>query len=72
MLSLPSYVQKFDSLETRKGLEHPNCFWDGYWGGAGQLSVNLIFSLSPVTVPEVFAKVNSVQFPSRFLREDLR
>ena len=26
-----------------------------------------IFSLSLVTVPKVFAKVNSVQFPSRFL-----
>ena len=32
MPSLSSYVQKFSSLETRKGLEHPNCFWDGYWG----------------------------------------
>ena len=35
-----------------------NCFWDSYWGRAGQLQVN--FS------PEVFAKVNSAQFPSRF------
>ena len=25
-----------------------------------------VFSLSPVTCPEVFAKVNSAQFPSRF------
>ena len=31
---------------------------DSYWP---------IFSLSFVTVPEVFAKVNSVQFPWRFL-----
>ena len=30
---------------------------DSYWP---------IFSLSPVTVPEVFANVNSAQFPSRF------
>ena len=70
--SLSSYVQKFTTLETRRGLEDPNCFWDGYWGGAGQLLANLFFSLTPVTVPEVFANVNSVQFPSRFLREDLR
>ena len=70
--SLSSYGQKFTTLETRRGLEHPNCFWDGYWGGAGQLLANLFFSLTPVTVPEVFANVNLVQFPSRFLREDLR
>ena len=35
-----------------------NCFWDSYWGRAGQLLVN--FS------PEVFANVNSAQFASRF------
>ena len=42
-----------------------NRFWDSYWGRTGQLLVN--FSLTPVTVPEVFARVNSIQFPSRVL-----
>ena len=32
-----------------------------YWERAGQLLA--IFSLSLVTTPEVFAKVNSTQFP---------
>ena len=41
-----------------------NCFWDWHWGRADQLLAN--FSLSPITVPGVFAKVNSAQFPSRF------
>ena len=41
-----------------------NWFWDGYWGHAGQLLVNS-FSLSLATVTEVFANVNSAQFPSR-------
>ena len=39
-------------------------FWDRYQGRAGQPLVN--FFPSPVTVPEVFAKVNSTQFPFRF------
>ena len=34
------------------------------WGRAGQLLAN--FSLPLVTVPEVFAKVDSTQFPSCF------
>ena len=38
-----------------------HCFWDRYWGRAGQLLVNF-FPLSLVTVTEVFAKVNSDQF----------
>ena len=36
-------------------------FWDGYWGRVIQLLVHW-FDLSPLTVPEVFAKVNSPQF----------
>ena len=40
------------------------CFWDRYWGRDGQLLVNF-FSLSLATVPEVFTKVKSAQFPSR-------
>ena len=33
--------------------------------GDALISYWLIFSLSLITVPEVFAKVNSAQFPSR-------
>ena len=44
-----------------------NCFWDRCWGSAVQLLANF-FSLCLVTVPEVFAKVNSTQFPSLFYR----
>ena len=46
------YYLLFAILETRRGLE-PKCF--------GQF-----FFLSLETVPEVFAKVDSPQFPSRF------
>ena len=38
-----------------------NCFWDHYLERIGQLLANVVTSL--VTVPEVFAKVNSA---SRF------
>ena len=38
-----------------------DCFWDCYLGGASQLLANF-FSLSTAT-SEVFAKVNSSQFP---------
>ena len=34
----------------------------------GNSEVAYLFSLSPVTGPEVFAKINSAQFPSRFVR----
>ena len=46
--------QKGTGAEMRPAI----VFWDSYWGRAGQLLVN--FS------PEVIAKVNSAQFPSRF------
>ena len=39
--------------------------WDCYWGRAVQLLANL-FALSLVTVVEVFVKINSPQFLSRF------
>ena len=42
-------------------------FWDHYWGRTGLLLAN--FSLSLLTAPtdpEVFAKVNSAQFPRFF------
>ena len=38
--------------------------WNRYWGRTGQLLANFV-PLSPVTVPEVFTKVNSFQFPGR-------
>ena len=31
-----------------------------------KLLIGQFFSLSPVAVPEVFAKVKSIQFPTRF------
>ena len=37
-----------------------NCFRDRYWGCADYILV-ILFLLSLVTVPEVFAKVNSAQ-----------
>ena len=39
-----------------------NCFWDGYWGRACSRRSAIGHSL--VTVPEVFAQVNSSQFRS--------
>ena len=39
-----------------------NGFWDRYWGHTSQLLAN--FSLSLVKIPQVFAEVNSAQFPS--------
>ena len=44
-----------------------NYFWDCHWWRAGQLLAS-VFPLSLVTVPVVFAKVNSAQFPSRLIR----
>ena len=41
--------------------------WNRNLGGAIQVVAN-VSPLSPVTVPEFFAKANSDQFPSRFLR----
>ena len=40
------------------------CFWDHYWGCAGKLLATFLPRFL-VTVPEVFVKVNSAQFPSR-------
>ena len=40
-----------------RSVSRNNCFLDHYLGCAGQLLANS-FSLSPVTVQEVFAKVN--------------
>ena len=34
--------------------------------GDALLRLRPFFSLSPVTLPEIFAKVSSSQFPSRF------
>ena len=51
--------RKLDPVNFRKD------FWDSYWARAIQLLANLSV-LSQVTVPEVLAKVNSDEFPSRF------
>ena len=55
-------------LETRKGdwsrNASRNCFWDCYQGCP--VSYWLIVSLSFITVPEVFVKVNLTHFPIRF------
>ena len=45
------------TLEARRVLENHKCFWDRYWGRAGQLLAN--FFLFLVKVPEVFANGNS-------------
>lgn len=42
-----------------------SCFWDYYWGCAGQLLTNVFFP-SLVTVLEFFAKVHLAESPSRF------
>ena len=68
ILLQPSLKRHFATLETRRNWSRNasrSCFWDRYWGHAGQLLDRYFFS-SLVTAPEVFAKVNSAQFPSRF------
>ena len=40
-----------------------NCFWYHYWGRARRSDISQLFSLSLITIPEVFAKVHSSQFP---------
>ena len=60
---------KNSPLEKRKGNWSRNVsrsFWDRYLVRAGQLLANFI-SLSSVVVPEVYANVNSTQFPYRSL-----
>ena len=47
-----------------------SCFWDRWWGLAGQLLA--IFPLSPVTFPDVFAKVRSILSPSSFTSDKFR
>ena len=47
-----------------------SCFWDLYWGLAGQLLA--IFPLSPVTFPDVFTKVRSIQSPSSLISDEIR
>ena len=63
------YVMLFAILETRGELE-PKCVPQLFLGSLLRTrwsAIGQIFSTSLVTVPEVFAKVNSSQFPSRFL-----
>ena len=51
----PTFTELYSPLSFCKDL------WDCYWGRAIKPLANL-FALSPLTVPEVFAKVNSPQF----------
>ena len=46
-------------------------FWERYWGRADQLWA-ILFSLASVTIPEVFAKVQSAQSTFRFERDELK
>ena len=62
------YLRKFSysSLEMRRNLE-PKCIPQLFLGSLVETrrsAIGQFFSLSLVTVPEVFAKVNSVQFVS--------
>ena len=59
----PTYFQ-LATLKTREKLGQVNThkdFWDCYWGQGKELK-----SASPKTIPEIFAKANLAQFPSRF------
>ena len=61
-------------LETKKGTGaemHP-AIGSGIATGDAPVSYWPIVSLSQVSVPEVFAKVNLTHFPIRFLRGDWR
>lgn len=43
-----------------------SCFRDRNWGRAGQLLAIATRTTTLETVPEVLARVNSAQFPTRF------
>ena len=61
-------VKLFATLETRRGLELkcvPQLFL-GSLLGTRRIYWPLFFPLLSATTPEVFAKINSAQFPSRF------
>ena len=62
-LHLHSPLEMITKLEPKCVL----CFWERYWGRAGQRLANFFTSL--VTVPVVFSKVNLAQFP-RFLSDE--
>ena len=65
--STPRHLR--NKMETGAEMRPAICFWDRYWGRVGQLwGIFLPCPLSLVTVPVVFMKVNSLQFPSRFWR----
>ena len=54
-------MRHFNKLETKR---IPQLFL-GLLLGMRRSAIGSIFSWSLVTIPEVFAKVNSAQFPSR-------
>ena len=64
-------VVLFAFLETRREFYWRrnltrDCFWDCYWPSR-RSAIGQSFSLSLVTIPELFAKVNSAEFPSSFV-----
>ena len=61
-LSLIHHLRNEEETGTSSLLQRPL----GWLLGTRYSSIGQFFPLSPVTVLEVFAKVNSAQFPSRF------
>ena len=64
LVTLIYYARPFATLEARKNWSRNasrKCFWDRYPAGVVQL-LEWLLVLSLVTVPEVFAEVNSTQF----------
>ena len=64
-------VVLFAFLETRREFYWRrnltrDCFWDCYWPSR-RSAIGQSFSLSLVTIPELFAKVNSAEFPCSFV-----
>ena len=61
-------ISEFATLETKRELE-PKCvpqLFPGSLLGMRRSAIGQFFFLSLVTIPEVFAKVNSAQFPCLF------
>ena len=61
--SLQSYIRHFRK-QKETGAEMRPAIVSGIATGDAPVSYWSIFSLTPVTIPEVFARVNSIQFPS--------
>ena len=76
MKSEISHIERctgFATLETRRELE-PKCVPQLFLGWLREMrrsAIGHLFPLSLATISEVFAKVYSAQFPSRFLSGEL-